>query len=177
MLFRSVQYANGPLYVGFAYHDAYGSANLAAGTTPATLTRDTFAGNIGHARAWNLGGSYDFKVVKLFANYTQGKIEEEGNSSAEVKGRTWHVGASMPMGAHLFRAGYTRGDNRSIDSADARLWSVGYEYAMSKRTSLYANYADLENDRRVANNLNGATTNTGLTGAAGSDRTDRKSVV
>ena len=54
-----LNYSNGPLYLMAAYDQAFGPNNLPGGT-PASKPK-----------AWLLGGTYDFKVVKLALGYGQ----------------------------------------------------------------------------------------------------------
>ena len=54
-----VNYANGPLYLMAAYDQAFGPNNLPGGA-PASKPK-----------AWMIGGTYDFKVVKLALGYGQ----------------------------------------------------------------------------------------------------------
>jgi predicted porin len=80
-----------------------------------------------------LGGSYDFKVVKLFATYGQSK-----NDVSDAKLKTATVGASVPIGAGKILAGYARTRNSLLDATRQTL-TLGYGYDLSKRTDLYAN--------------------------------------
>ena len=82
---------------------------------------------------WMLGGSYDFKVVKLFATYGQSK-----NDVTDAKLKTATLGASVPMGAGKILAAYARTRNNLLDATRQTL-TVGYGYDLSKRTDLYAN--------------------------------------
>ena len=81
---------------------------------------------------WMLGGSYDFKVVKLFATYGQSK-----NDVTDAKLKTATLGASVPMGAGKILAAYARTRNNLLDATRQTL-TVGYGYDLSKRTDLYA---------------------------------------
>ena len=56
-----INYANGPLYLAAAYDQAFGPNNLPGGA-PASKPK-----------AWLLGGTYDFKVVKLALSYGQNR--------------------------------------------------------------------------------------------------------
>ena len=97
-------YANGPLDVAAAY-----------GTT---IVGDQFyRGVTNNLNAWNLGGSYDFGVVKLFAEYSQSKIDVANDNpldnanplyyAAEPSVKGWLLGATVPVGPGLIRVAYS----------------------------------------------------------------------
>jgi len=56
-----LNYSNGPLYIAAAYDQAFGPNNLKGGAPAAK------------PKAWLLGGTYDFKVVKLALAYGQNR--------------------------------------------------------------------------------------------------------
>ena len=55
------------------------------------------------------------------------------------------VGVAVPMGATTFLASYIHKDDRSLANRDANQLAVGATYAFSKRTSLYAAFAKIQN--------------------------------
>lgn len=182
------QYANGPLYVGLAYHnartvpgatagfvDVVDKAGNVIGQTSSSVASTT--GSVPRADAWYLGASYDFQVVKLFANYSQGSAAKNTvGTAADLKGRLWNVGVTVPfLGKHKVIAAYTQAYNNTAGSASndgAKLWGLGYTYDLSKRTNLYTSYARLIKDDNSATwaagqpRIDGAVAQ-GLTGVAG----------
>lgn len=149
-------YNNGPFAASLSYHDVDATALV--------------NNNLPSSKAWLAGANYDFKIVKLFGSYGQGKTDLSG--ATDTKGRLWSLGVSVPFGAHTVLAQYTDADNKTsgVKNGDASLWSIGYTYSMSKRTNLYANYSKLSNDRNVGFDINSAISN-GLNAANGSDPT------
>ncbi|MCL2829784.1 MAG: porin [Betaproteobacteria bacterium] len=135
-------YSNSGLWLGAAYH------NARAGD---------FATEVGKADAWMLAGSYDFKVAKVYASYGEGKLSALGHDQA--KARTWHIAGSMPFGNHKIMASYGKLYDRIHDDADFSVYGIGYEYAFSKRTSLYAALGWGDNDDNAAYGLNTAVNN------------------
>jgi predicted porin len=122
-----VGYAAGPLDVSGTY-----------GTTEETLAGDKYKKGI-------VGASYDFGAVKVLAFGAQAKYLNQ-------KQNVIQVGASVPVGASTFRAGYVRVDakgtnnaGKSVDADDANQFAVGYQYDLSKRTALYSTYAQIKN--------------------------------
>jgi len=54
------------------------------------------------------------------------------------------------MGAHAFSVNYVTTDDKRIQNSDASSWYLGYDYAMSKRTTAYLGAT-------AVSNKNGAT--------------------
>ena len=71
------------------------------------------------------------------------------------------AGVSVPIGASTVLASFIRKNDRTAVNQDATQLAVGYLYALSKRTGLYAAYAHMRND-------NGAGYTVGNNGEAGS---------
>jgi predicted porin len=94
-------------------------------------------------RAWkrtNLGGSYNLGFATLMAQWNK----SDGGASGEIK----HIllAGTVPMGASTFKASYVKSDGGgAIAARDATQIALGYQYDMSKRTALYANYARINN--------------------------------
>lgn len=110
----SLGYAAGPVALNFGYEK---TGQVAA--TSAKLT--TF------------GGSFNMGFMKLGASY--GK----GDTAANVARKGYMLTAVAPMGQGEFRAAY--GKRKSGNTTDISLIAVGYHYSMSKRTTLYADFA------------------------------------
>lgn len=85
--------------------------------------------------SWMVGGSYDFKAVKLFATY--------GRNSHDIDfdDKTTSLGASVPTASGKFitawaetkRSGAAAGADQKRDTT-----SIGYVHDLSKRTDVYA---------------------------------------
>jgi len=101
-------------------------------------------------KVWNVGGSWDFGVVKLFGLYNELEY-----GSAKLK--TYGVSGSVPLGQGEFKASYTAvdsvgktpGTGTDINADNATQWSVQYIYNLSKRTALYTGYASISNDGKA----------------------------
>lgn len=85
-----------------------------------------------------IGASYDFKVAK--AMVLHGKEENFKSSTS--------VGVTVPFGAVLFKAQYR--SERYGSNASPRNIAVGVDYALSKRTVLFADAADTKNAAQTA---------------------------
>ncbi|GAA4329776.1 porin [Pigmentiphaga soli] len=126
-----LHYANGPLEAALTYDQV----------EPAT------GGGVG--KSTQLGAAYDFGVVKLHA-----AVADQRNVAVNVgdaptgltnrifsdKTISWMVGASAPIGnGSLF------GSYQKAKDWDIKGFSVGYTYALSRRTDAYAFYSDIDN--------------------------------
>lgn len=114
-----VGYASGPIDVAVAQSD---TVNNAAG--------DKF-------RSFNIGGSYDFGVVKLMGIHA---VSRQTTS----KQTTTLVGVTAPVGVGEIRASFISADKANSPD-DATQWALGYVHVLSKRTSLYASAAQIKN--------------------------------
>ncbi|CAL95906.1 porin [Azoarcus olearius] len=124
-------YKNGPVYVALNVHQIRGNAAEASGQNV-----------VGTVKAWDLGGTYDFGVVKVGAVYGVNDIKDV------VKHKQWALTAAVPVGAAgKVQASFVRRKSEVDAGSDARVsqWGIGYEHALSKRTALYTAYADINN--------------------------------
>lgn len=129
-----VNYSGGPLYA-VATFDRIKLGELAGAPTQKHL---------------QLGVAYDLKVVQLSVAFAreddQRALQSTTQQAAGADAQSWMVGAVAPFGAHRVMGSYQQ---RSVDATPTstegkrRVLSVGYEYAMSKRTVIYAALADL----------------------------------
>lgn len=112
----SGQYGSGPLAVGAAWQKVRKGATVADTTT------------------WQLSGSYDVKVAKLFAQL--GKVS---NDTTRNKYDIVGLGASVPVG-DLGKVLMQWGQIDPKTGAKRTTVSVGYDYNLSKRTDVYGVY-------------------------------------
>lgn len=155
-----VRYSGGPLAAALTY-DQLKTAE----------SRDVVGGDVDggvSVKAWALGGSYDFEIIKVYAGFGQTKNgifqaqapyngdfdADLGNGSfvgvEGLKFNSYSVGVSAPIGNGTLMAGWMMADPRSQPDAwgeagePARemeknnTYSIGYTYDLSKRTNLYA---------------------------------------
>jgi len=137
-----LRYANGPLAAALTYDQL---------KTAETLPADEAGVSV---KAWNLGASYDFEVVKVHAGFGQSRngwlspIEfadvdlDDGGYIVDdgLKVNSYTLGLSAPVGANgKVMAAWGMADPRSVEDADKQqVYSLGYTYALSKRTNVYA---------------------------------------
>jgi predicted porin len=155
----SIGYATGPLQVRVGYHNRNNDT--------ATLKNTT------NARNMVVAAVYDFGVVKAHAVYS---VNYGLNSSvlrntanpfgratipvASTDSRDALVGLTVPFGPHALLASYIHKDDRTALNQDANQMAIGYRYTWSKRTSVYAVHAHI-------NNRNGASYTVGNASESG----------
>lgn len=120
-------YGRGPLWLGAAYERTY---SIGAVTDS---DRDERA----------IGATYEFPWLKVFANVRQATRWNPGQST--IKDRGYNVGVSVPVGASgLVLLAYGMQRTASTPNRGDQA-SLGYQYNLSKRTTLYANTSKIWN--------------------------------
>ncbi|MCX5592110.1 porin [Alcaligenes endophyticus] len=145
----ALRYSNGPIGLVATYDqrktaEFYSGNNVVGGDT---------------VKAWNIGGSYDFEVVKAslaFGQTRDGMFATQSFSGerlpANINGKglkvnSYLVGLSAPVGAGNVMASWTMADPRSAPDAfqgtgaefkKQHTYSLGYTHPLSKRTNVYA---------------------------------------
>jgi len=125
----AVAYNAGPFSAALTY--------TKAGYTPANTAY------LADQKVWALGTSYDFGVVKAFAQYTDVKTDGffDGDLEAfvedESKVKIWQLGVSVPLSDKAtVMASYGKAKDKTDDVSD-KVFSLGYNYMLSKRTDVY----------------------------------------
>jgi predicted porin len=171
-----VRYANGPLYLTAVYQ---------AVADDDSQKPFTGAENQGYgAKGWSLGGSYDFKVVKVYANYFRVKANHKGlaydeDNAGSDKQTAWSLGVGIPVSSagtvaleyaqykddlnNIPRSTFKISDDR--EGHKAKGYSLGYQHVLSKRTLLYTYVSRIDNDRSINASVNS-------TGVAGKKQTN-----
>ena len=122
-------YNNGPLLLGAGYEN---------------ISDGVFGANAEDQSVWRLVGSYkigDFKILGGYTDVTDG---------AGIDGHDtyiWSAGGSYAMGNNTIKLQYTdRSEYDDAKNTGADQWAIGLDHAMSKRTTVYVEYATLSND-------------------------------
>lgn len=143
-----VRYTNGPIDAALTY-DLLKVGSLKSGT-----------GDSVNVNEWNIGGSYDFEVVKAYLAFGQmrngvfgsGYYNLNAGTSLPVamqgfKANSYLVGLSAPIGNGNLMFSWQMSDpNGSSDevktaqgtTSKMNIFGLGYTYNLSKRTNLYA---------------------------------------
>ncbi|MEI7430273.1 MAG: porin [Betaproteobacteria bacterium] len=140
----TLTYKGGPLTLGAGYLDFYRSNANAAITSPATEPVKR--------TAYNLGGTYDFKIAKVFAQYIQSKDRQAGAATDVSADKTvYWLGLVVPFAdVHTVRTTFAQLNDKLATNKDSNHFGVGYEYKLDKETDVYAHYA-------LTTNKNGGT--------------------
>jgi predicted porin len=149
----NVNYNNGPLSVALDYE---------------TVT--TVGTSNGRLYVATAGASYDFGVAKVgvlidrLHGDTNSLIGATNNQDSYLLGVTVPFGKTSVLGSF----GFVKDKDRS--DADAKKYSLGVRYALSKRTTAYADYSHVSNDSNAAfeiNPLGNSRVNQGAVGVNG----------
>ncbi len=149
----AVHYVNGPLLVGAAY-----DYNKLQDRSSAVAGVD---GSYNAGNVWNIAGAYDFGVVRLDAaygmiNYAENSFYDatSGLQLGEVRDsrKQWALGAVVPFGAKdRFMATYAHANisytPSGVGDDTVAMWGLNYMHDFSKRTTLYASYANVRQDK------------------------------
>ncbi|XAH24486.1 porin [Xylophilus sp. GW821-FHT01B05] len=125
----SLSYQSSTLSVGVSLEDLTGMG-LSFSKPPAVIPIQT-------DRAVQIGASYDLQFVKLFGQYQRTKLAAAG---VDITLSTAQLGAAVPIGVGKLLAsyGHTTKDQTALADVKRSTVSIGYDYALSKRTDLYA---------------------------------------
>lgn len=106
--------------------------------------------NVDGSKSWAVGGAYDFKVVKVYANYIQEKFDGAApfdTSKDGKKHKLWSAGVSVPVSAAgTLRAEYMEFKADELKDNKAKGFGIGYDHNLSKRTRIYTAFSHIKND-------------------------------
>ena len=166
-------YATGPFAITATYVD--GGNTSSATAVPTVFTRTAYFAD---QKVWNLGSSFDFGVVKLFAQYSEVKTSAGLDVTAgppttaayvtglDEKAKIYQVGVSIPVtekGSILASYGESKFKAAPNAASEAdRLFSLGYDHFLSKRTDVYAVFSNNTQSANTGNDESGQTFAVGL---------------
>lgn len=159
----NIGYAAGPMNVGVAMYDekVEGYSVAAAGTHKG-------------AQAWRVFGGYNFGAFAVSAVYDEAKVTTVGGG--DVKRGAWSIPVTAQLGAGTLLFTYSQAMDAKYNgsknsNSGAKMYVLGYDYPLSKRTSVGVSYAVLNNDSAAAYGLfTGAALNDLSTPTAGQDQ-------
>lgn len=128
-------YVNGPAAVRLGYEEKINSAAT-------TTEKRTF-----------IGGTWNFGVAKAAAGYNLQTVKVDATGVKNTDKASWLIGVSAPVGPGTLLASYTVGNDKTSADIDRTVLAVGYNYSLSKRTSLYASYASYKEDTKTSSNV------------------------
>jgi predicted porin len=98
-----------------------------------------------------LAGKYNFGVLIAHLAYALNK----GAGTADSKDLV--AGVTIPFGNSKLLVSHVHHDDRAAANKDASQWGIGYVYAVSKRSDIYASYAAIDNRNGAAFKVGNAT--------------------
>jgi predicted porin len=119
----NVEYAGGPLYVGVGYERISGGPVATDGN-----------------KLMNLAVHWDFGFLKLMGYYGNGKV-----TGGTVSNKAVQLGARAPIGPGVLKAAVARLDPQGNDNTVTKI-GLGYDYFLSKRTNVYADFGQAKSD-------------------------------
>ena len=117
-------------------------------------------------RGDRLFGSYRWGGFRIGAAWDKSKLKL-GATGVTTSNRTaWSIPIEYTWGPHWIGGHFTkaRDDKATVLQDGARMWAIGYNYSLSKRTSLGVTYASIRNDEAAF--YTPFTANSGLSVAA-----------
>jgi predicted porin len=134
-------YTNGPIYLNLAYWKTTVEGR------PATVTAAT-----ADQSQIRLSGSYllpgGFKIGAQYDRATLSSVGRvAGVGGADQTRNAWEIPVSYTFGPSTVLASYARaGDISRIANSGTKMWVLGYDHALSKRTNIGVFYSKLSND-------------------------------
>ena len=131
----NLKYANGPIAVSYS-HLAVQNA--------ASATTDT--------RGDRLGAAYTFPMgFKIGLIWDKSRISDIAGAVTSMDRSAWALPLSYRTGAHNFSFTYAKANKvntnaGNVNDSGSKMTMLGYEYSLSKRTSVSATYAAINND-------------------------------
>jgi predicted porin len=150
----SLAYDKGGARLAYAYY----------GTTDArVLSNNFFDKNNSHF----ITGGYTFGQFYLAGLYERDRIEDINGTSNERTRNYFHILGKYTMGKHVVGAWYGKADewkgSAGIPNSGAKMFTIGYSYAVSPQSGVYALYTKLENESTGAYVLGGSPARGGTT--------------
>ncbi len=139
----TLKYANGPINAGYSYwrHNEEGGDGATALAGQTAQRSDRIWGRYAFPMGLSVGLGWDSSKYDSTLAVTENW----------VKRTAWQLTTQYTMGANQFylqyaKAGNTSGAGAADTSSGAKVWLLGYDYALSKRTNIGVSYTDLKND-------------------------------
>jgi predicted porin len=127
--------------IGYSYWNSKADAN-------------SVAANV-NQRGDRLFGSYRWGGFRIGAAWDKSKLSNEGvnnvvtGTTTAAKRDAWSIPIEYTWGPHWIGGHYTKANNDKATSGiddGAKMWAIGYNYSLSKRTSVGLTYAQISND-------------------------------
>jgi predicted porin len=146
----SVAWVQGPFSVGAGY-DAHKGLRPGTSAGADSNPKDT---------AWQVGAKFNMGMAEIGAAYEMISYGANNGSLTQAAGAmdvpSWAVNGRVNLGPGAFWASYSKTDAKSCSTslttigsaacgAQAKMYALGYDYVLSKRTKLYVAYNKIDN--------------------------------
>jgi predicted porin len=128
MMGFNVEYGGGPLYAAMGFEKINDGAFDGRGVT-------------------NFALHYDMGFMKAIGYFAKAKIGTNGDVGSKVIS----LGATAPIGPGKLKAHYTK-VTPDDPNPDTKKFAIGYDYPLSKRTNVYADYGNTKVENLDKNN-------------------------
>jgi predicted porin len=103
-----------------------------------------------------IAATYDFGVLKAFAQYINRKVQNVNNADNYVQRSAQQLGVRAPIGKQVSAwasagTGAINNTGAGANTAKFNGWQLGTDYNLSKRTNLYAIYGQTATSNAVTN--------------------------
>lgn len=139
----NLEFTSGPIYVGLGYEKVNGGA----ATTATSVNGDG-------ASLINVGFAYNFGFIRPIVYFGQSKLGVNNSLTNQY----FHIALTAPAGPGVIKAAYGMLDPETTSAVghqtanqEQTKASIGYDYFLSKRTRIYADYAHATEDNRTNN--------------------------
>jgi predicted porin len=141
-------YMNGPLFASYSFQKA-DNATAFLNSTTLSKFQGVLGGSAsaGKSTAHKLGASYAFGDAKVGGVYEMVKVDDVLFSGVQMKRTAWLLNGTYNMGPIVLKAEYGQAKYGSdLDFLDkTKIWALGADYNLSKRTTAYLVYAHEKN--------------------------------
>jgi len=107
----------------------------------ASYDRPTLTSAGPQPEAWFVGAAYQFGPVRLSASYNSGDLNNATAKTAATDLKAYTVGVAWSVGPGVAKGVYSSMDssagNVNASIRDLSVWGLGYDYPLSRRTTLY----------------------------------------
>lgn len=150
-----LNYAGGPLKVSFAHAKinnataavAVGDVTCAAFGSKCTIATAPVAAYDSNIKHNLLAANYQFGPVTVYGGYTTSKADTSAVAGNEANSRSWNLAAKWAVTGNIdVMANYLKDNDKTAADADRKLFGLGADYHLSKRTAAYVRYEKLDSN-------------------------------
>jgi predicted porin len=115
---------------------------------PGGVVAGSAASTFSDQRGDRLFGSYRWGGFRIGAAWDKSKVKDGVTGIVAANRTAWSIPLEYTWGPHWIGGHFTkaRDDKATAVQDGARMWALGYNYSLSKRTSLGVTYASIRND-------------------------------